>query len=752
MAAVRVDERADFTFQAADLDTEVLRVVRFRGHEGVSQLGRFEIELTSKDPDVDFDALVGEKACLAWKGMAETRWVHGIVSHFEITGHGGRLTYYSARLVPRLWLFTRRAQSRIFQNLATPDILKQVFEKGGLASDEFKISLKRAYKPRKYCVQYRETDFDFASRLMEEEGIFYFFKHTEDGHLLMVADEASVHEAITGESALPYRPADDGMTGGESILGFRYRRSVRTGLVTLREFDFKKPSLDMTTDAKADKWKDLERYDYPGEYHDNALGKDLVKIRLEEEQARREWGEGEGNCRHLAPGHLFELEQYSRDAVNQKYLLTEVQHWGNQPQAAEEEAGESRSAEGPTYHNRFQCIPSARPFRPERTTPRPRVEGPQTAIVTGPSGEEIHTDEYGRVKVRFFWDRSGVTDDKSSCWIRVSQGWGGAGWGGMYIPRVGHEVIVEFIEGDPDRPLITGRVYNGENPPPYGLPGAKTQSTIKSNSSPGGGGSNEIRFEDAAGSEEVFVHAQKDMNQVVGNDRTREVGNDETIHVANNRKKTVDVDQSETIGANKTISVGSNHDETIGANMTLKVAADCTENIGSNRTITIGSALTETVLAAAAQVVGAAKNTTVGGAFSIMVGGDMDAKIGGSSSETIAKDQSSKVGGKRGAQVGGDDTQEIGGKKGVTVKGALSITTDAEGLLKAKADLGIISDADVAIKGKNIVVGGKDQIVLECGSASITLKKSGDILVKGKKIEIKGSGDVILKGSNVKAN
>ena len=740
MAAV--DARADYTFAAGELDVEVLRVTSFRGVEGISQLGTFHVELCSDDPDVDFDALVGEKACLAWKGLEETRWLHGIVAEFEITGHGRALTYYSARIVPKMWLLTRRWQSRIFQNLATADILKKVFEAGGLASDDFKIKLKRSYKPRKYCVQYRESDMDFASRLMEEEGIFYWFEHTEDGHLLRVADDASAHETITGEATLPFLPGDEGQTVGESISSFRYGRAVRTGLVTMREFDFRKPSLDMTTDSPADKWKELERYDYPGDYHNTGLGKELVKIRLEEEQTWRDGADAESTCRMIAPGHTFTLELHKRDALNQEYLVTEARHWGTQPQAAEEDSDEDQTLEDLTYQNEFECMPKSRPFRPARVTPRPRVEGPQTAIVTGPSGEEIHTDEFGRVKVRFFWDRSGVNDDKSSCWIRVSQGWSGAGWGSILIPRIGHEVIVEFLEGDPDRPLITGRVYNGENPVPYGLPGSKTQSTVKSNSTPGGGGSNEIRFEDAKGSEEVYVHAQKDANIVVENDRTRKVGHDETwevgndqtgtvkhdqkLTVNNNRTKRVDVDQSESVGGNKTIDVSGNHTEAIHKSKKVNVTLGHTEVVNAYQSITVGGARMLKVGAAFTQTVVGLKSTTVGAAMSVKVSRNYTVKVNGNRKTDIGKNYDEKV--------KGTHTEFV--------------------------------DGDFVLHAKNVELMAEEKILISVGKASITMEKDGTIQISGKKMNFKGtdmtidgskldvkmSGDIVQKASNIKQN
>lgn len=740
MAAV--DARADYTFAAGDLDVDVLRVTAFRGVEGISQLGHFQVDLVSDDPDVDFDALVGEKACLTWKGVEDTRWLHGIVNRFEVTGQGRALTYYSARVVPRLWLLTRRHQSRIFQDQATPDILQKVFKEGGLSTDEFKISLKRSYKPRKYCVQYRESDMDFASRLMEEEGIFYFFEHTEDGHLLRIGDDASAHVAIAGEPTLSYLPGDEGQTAGEAVSSFRFGRAVRTGKVTLREFDFRKPSLDMTTEAPADKWKDLERYDYPGEYHNTGLGKELVKIRLEEEQAGREEGEAESTCRLVAPGQTFTLDLHRRDALNQEYVVTEVRHWGTQPQAAEEDNVGGDAREEATYHNEFDCIPKSRPYRPERSTPRPRVEGPQTAIVTGPSGEEIHTDEFGRIKVRFFWDRSGVKDDKSSCWVRVSQGWAGTGWGSIHIPRVGQEVVVEFLEGDPDRPLITGRVYNGESPVPYGLPGAKTRSTIMSNSTPGGGGSNEIRFEDAKGSEEIYVHAQKDNNIVVENDRTRKVGHDETweigndqtgtvkhdqkLTVNNNRTKRVDVDQSESIGGNKTIDVEGNHTETIHKSKKVNVTLGHTEVVNAYQSITVGGARMLKVGAAFTQTVVGLKSTTVGGALTVKVSRNYTEKVNGNRKTEIGKNYDEKV--------KGTHTEFV--------------------------------DGDFVLHAKNLELMAEDKILISVGQATITMEKDGTIQINGKKINVKGtdigmdgskltqkmSGDIIQKGSNIKQN
>lgn len=743
MPVVRVTDRADFLFEAGGYDAEVLRVARFHGTEGLSQLSRFEIELTSTDPDIDMDALVGEKACLSWKGMEETRWVHGIVSSFELTGFGRSLSYYAARLVPRVWLLTRRAHSQMFQNMKTPEILAQVLEEGGVPTDEFKITAKRSYKPRKVCIQYRESDIDFLFRLMEEEGIFYFFEHTEDGCVMHLSDDASVHQEIAGTATIPYHPAQDGNIGGESISTFRFGRSVRTGLVTLRDFDFKKPSLDLTMETAAEKWKELEIYDYPGAYPDTGLAKEYVKLRLEEEQVGREVGEGDGNARLMTPGYKFTLEGFKREDVNKEYVITSVHHWGSQPQAGEEEATSNAADGEPTYQNSFRCIPSTRPFRPQRVTPRPVVDGPQTAVVTGPDGSEIHCDEFGRVKVHFHWDRSGIMDDKSSGWIRVSQGMSGAGFGSMHIPRIGHEVIVSFLEGDPDQPVITGRVYNGENPNPYDLPAMKTQSTMKSNTTPGGGGSNEIRFEDAAGSEEVYIHAQKDKNVVVENDHTRTVNSHETIHVVKNRDKSVDIDQSETIGKNKKISVGANHDEKIGGDKTMDVTGSHKETIHGSKKVNVTLGHTEVVNLFQNITIGGAKMLKVGAAYTQTIVGLMSETVGAAKKVKVSRNYDEIVNGNRRTKIKKNYEEEVKGTHTENITG------------------------DFVLHAKNIELMAEEKMFISVGGkAMITLTKDGKFVVEGKDMDVKGkdisvegaklnekmSGDITQKASKIKQN
>ncbi|MBW2661806.1 MAG: type VI secretion system tip protein VgrG, partial [Deltaproteobacteria bacterium] len=404
------------------------------------------------------------------------------------------------------------------------------------------------------------------------------------------------------------------------------------------------------------------------------------------------------------------------------YVMTSVNHGATEP------VGGSGQESGQSYANSFTCIPFDVPYRPPRLTPKPVVEGAQTAIVVGPAGEEIYPDEHGRVKVQFHWDREGTNDENSSCWIRVSQVWAGAGWGAMHIPRIGQEVIVDFLEGDPDRPIITGRVYHGTNTPPYSLPDEKTKSTIKSDSSLGGGGSNEIRFEDKKGEEEIYLHGQKDWTIAIENDKNQTVGHDETLLVENDRDKIVKNNQSESIDVNKSISVGGSHDEAIKGNMSQMVSSAKTETIILAKALSIGGAYQVSVGAAMNETVGGAKMIEVGAFEGEAVGGNKSETIGGSKSLSIGKGLTEKVGKSQSVEITENLDEKVGGKHIEQVS------------------------KEYAVNAKKIQLMAEDQIVLKTGKAEIVMKKNGDIMVKGKKIQIKGSGDVIIKGSKIKEN
>jgi len=575
MPVFRSAGEADFIFRAQDYQGD-LRVVRFSGREVVSELFRFNLQLASEDGDIDFESVVGKPAILTIFGEEGERYINGLVFRFKQVGQKGRFTIYSAELVPFFWMISHRHTSRIFQNKSVPDIISQVFDEAGIISDQYRFALQNQYEPRESCVQYRESEFHFLSRLMEEEGIFYFFEHTDENHVMVISDNTSVHIPIAEPSTVIFHGTTGAVPSEEHIFRYHYAEEVRPGKVMLQDFDFQNPSLNLMADSQADINTELEFYDYPGEYSSPDKGAHLASLRLEELQVNRKRGKGKSVCRRFMPGYRFSLDLHARSLFNQEYLLTRVYHKAAQPQVLEEHAPDEETS----YENDFECIPALIVFRPPRVTPRPLVNGVQTAIVVGPSGEEIYTDEYGRVKVQFHWDREGKNDENSSCWIRVGQAWAGSGWGAIFIPRIGQEVIVDFLEGDPDQPIITNCVYHGTNPPPYGLPDEKTKSSIKSNSSKGGGGFNEIRFEDMKDKEQVFFHAEKDQDVRVKNDAKEWIGKDRHLIVTG--------DQFEQVDGDKPLTAKGNQNEKVDGTISVESGMDIQKKAGMNYALDAG--------------------------------------------------------------------------------------------------------------------------------------------------------------------
>jgi type VI secretion system secreted protein VgrG len=547
------------------LGDDALLLNSFTGREAMSRLFCFNLDLLSEKKSISFKDIIGQKVTIKVQlsdGSSE-RYFNGYVSRFAQSGTDVNFTHYQMEVVPWLWFLTRNANCRIFQNMTVPDIIQKVFSDAGFGSD-FKNSLAAAYDPLEYCVQYRETDFNFVSRLMEQNGISYFFKHEEDDHTLVMADSPSAHSVCQVQSSVRYAPTIAKQNVEDVVTSWQLEQELRTGKCSLNDYNFETPSTKLvvseSTVVNIGGNGKYELYDYPGDHATQSEGTAVAKIRMQEEEAGHLVGSGSSNCRTMATGYLFDLQEHTLEKANQSYLLTEVQHTASAAGAYTSDGGDGQ------YSNRFTCIESTTPVRPARLTPKPFVQGPQTAVIVGPSGEEIYVDKYGRVKVQFFWDREGKFNDKSSCWIRVSQPWAGKNWGAMFIPRITQEVIVSFIEGDPDRPIITGRVYNAEQTVPYTLPDNSTRSTMKSSSSKGGGSANfnELRFEDKAGSEQLFMNAQKDMDVNVKND-LREA-------VANNRSLVVTKDQTESVGGDFHSDITGNSNQKVGGNYSLQVA------------------------------------------------------------------------------------------------------------------------------------------------------------------------------------
>jgi len=603
------------------LGADAFLLVGVRGKEGLSTLFRFEFDcLAENSTEVAFEKLLGQKATATIRlTEGESRYVSGIVSRVSQESRDQTFTTYRLEVVPQFWLLNRRRQCRVFQYLPVPDILKKV-----LAGLDVSYEIQGTFEPREYCVQYRETDFEFASRLMEDEGIYYFFKHTSSGHTLVLANTPQSHPE-TEPSEVIYEEITGGNRPEERILSWEKVQELRSGKATLWDHSFELPGKNLEAEKNivetvqagtvSHKFKvggndKLEIYDYPGGYanrfdginrgggespaelqkifQDNAR---TVGIRMQEEAAHGLAIRGDSSCPRLTGGYRFKLERhFNADGV---YVLTGVEHRATL-------RGDYRSSGAEVnleYANTFSCVPLALPFRPPRVTPIPHVHGAQTALVVGPAGEEIYTDKYGRIKVQFPWDRQGTNDGDSSCWVRVATPWAGKQWGMIHLPRVGQEVLVDFVDGDVDHPIVVGSVYNAEQMPPYKLPDNKTQSGVKSRSSLAGtpANFNEIRFEDKMGSEQVVIHAEKDQEIGVEHDETHWVGHDRTKNIDNDETTTVKHDRTETVGNNETITINGQRTEAVSKDETISIGGGRTETVAKDESISIAGGRTTAV-------------------------------------------------------------------------------------------------------------------------------------------------------------
>ncbi|MDG9779896.1 type VI secretion system tip protein VgrG [Metapseudomonas otitidis] len=580
------------------------KVLAFTGHEALNQPFRFDIELVSERSRLDLESLLHKPAFLAF--TPDGRGVHGQVFGIAVGEIGNRLTHYHLTLVPRLAYLALRHNQRIFQHLSVPQIIGQVLEDHGILADAYRFRLgPKAPPPRDYCTQYDESDLHFISRLCEEEGLHFHFEHQPDSHLLVFGEDASAFPKLGRPVAYL---ANTGQVADEPVIKrFGLRMEARTLRVTRRDYFFEKPRLLMEaahTPQDDLPQSDLEDYDYPGRFTERDRGRRLA--RQAQERHRRDYrlADGDSDEPRLVSGHLLNLSDHPKQEWNDLWLITALHHEGKQPQVLEEFAsidGMVKSAKGTLlgaaqkalgvslpgtsqpatpdsdfkqgYRNRFQAIPWDVPARPDLKHPKPRVLGSQTAVVTGPKGEEIHCDRHGRIKVQFHWDREGQADEHTSCWLRVASSWAGNAYGAIAIPRIGMEVLVTFLEGDPDQPLVTGCLYHGVHQPPYELPANKTRTLLKTDSSPGGGGYNELRIEDRKGQEQIYIHAQRDWDENIEHDQKIRVGNqrhdrvegsvyseflgeqNHTLH--KDRKTELKLDDHLTVGNEQHIQIGA---------------------------------------------------------------------------------------------------------------------------------------------------------------------------------------------------
>jgi type VI secretion system secreted protein VgrG len=563
------------------LGDDVLVVRSITVQEQISRLFQIEAELSCDDGALDFDQVVGHNVTLRLEvGEKGTRYFNGFISRFVQLANRGRYAHYHATIVPWLWFLTRTADCRMFQQKTVSDIIEAVFKAQGFT--DYQLKLTGTYSPKEYCVQYRETDFNFVSRLMEQAGIHYYFEHENGKHTLVLADSASAHTTFPEYDEITFHESEKGVSTKEFITDWTIEKKVQPVAYAVNDFNFETPKTSLLSNSNVTRQHgaaQFEIYDYPGEYAVHGDGDQLAQVRIDELQTQFETLRGQATARGIAAGHTFTLKSHPRKDQNREYLVTGM---SLQADAGEYATGGER---GEFFSCNFTVIDTKQNFQPARVTPKPVVQGPQTAMVAGTKGEEIYTDQYGRVKVLFHWDRYSNADENSSCWIRVSQEWAGKKWGAIYLPRIGQEVIVEFLEGDPDRPIITGRVYNAETMPPYPLPAQQTKSTLKSNSSKGGNGFNEIRFEDKKGSEQIFIHGEmnqdirikNDCMEWIGNDRHLVVIKDQNEHVENNRNETVDADHKEKIGKDRHLQVVGKEAKSVGGSLSLTVSGDVIE-------------------------------------------------------------------------------------------------------------------------------------------------------------------------------
>jgi len=574
------------------LGKDAFLLTGFDGNEFISDLFEFQIEVISEDLEVKPDSIVGKTATITIQND-HSRVFHGYISSFtygEIKS--GNIRQYRMTMVPWLWFLSKTNNHRIFQEKNTKEIVSQVFQDHGFTDFDFRAPGGRK---REYCIQHNESDLHFVSRLLEEEGISYYFKHEESKHTLILVDQKNAYDEFA-ETNLEY---SNGSSPNEQITRWEHLYNFKKGQWSYADYNFKEPTKKLfsntkTTSKFADNGK-FEHYEYPGLY-DFGIGNDLVKVRLDAEEAGINTVSGSSDCSTFYAGGKFKVDKHDNAGEKGEYIVVSIQHKAYDSTYFSGQDGSSG------YGNNFICIPSSVHFRPEAVHQRPVMRGPQSAIVTGPAGEEIYVDELGRIKVQFYWDREGNNDENTTCYIRVMQAWAGAQWGASFIPRIGHEVIVDFIDGDPDRPIITGTVYNGKNKPPFDT---KTKSGIRTRSTKGGSAANcnELIFDDKKGAEQIFIHAEYNMDTevendetlTVDNDRTKTIKHDENSTIENDRNKTVNNNQTETIKNNKTIDVGNDHQESIVNNANIEIGGNSVLTISKNSNVNVTKDLTEVV-------------------------------------------------------------------------------------------------------------------------------------------------------------
>jgi type VI secretion system secreted protein VgrG len=675
----------------------------FQGKETLGIPYRYDLTLLSHDAEIPVDKVLGQSLTVHLRLPLGERVFNGIVTYFAKTGYAMNHARYAVVVNPKLSLFDYTRDCHIFFDSEAPDLVKEVLAKRGFS--DVKVPLNGSYRKREYCVQYRETDLNFIQRLLEEDGIYYFFKHEDGKQTLVLADSATPHTTVPGYESILYLPKEHKMAiEEEHFWSLRVAGSLFPGDYTVvRGYDYQKHRATQVQFGKMPSQEpqpgaDFEDYDYPGGFSEEPDAEEEASVRMQVDLVANTLIEVEGNTMGLGVGDLITLRKplsisddfnpfWSQADFKKEYIITSATYAISINQY---ESGDVAESDEP-FKATYTLLDSQTQYRPQRTAVKPRIEGPQTALVVGPSGDEIYTDKFGRVKVQFDWDRLGKRNEDASCWVRVAQVWAGNKWGAIHIPRIGHEVMVEFLDGDPDRPIVTGRVYNTDCMPPYPLPDNKTQSGIKSHSSKGGSDSNfnEIRFEDLKGKEELHLQAEKDMSTLVKHNQSTSVGADRSVSVGGNHSVSVTGTQSTTVTKDET--------QTYKANRTMKVTGKNDDEVTDTHTANYKNTRTETVKTL--------DKLTVNG-------GDKIVEVHGKYDNTV-------------------DTEFKVTKSGTS----LTVTDDC--VLNATGKMDFHNPGTSVVgEGTKLALSGNAEVTITCGAASISLKSDGTIEITGQTVKI----------------
>jgi type VI secretion system secreted protein VgrG len=791
---------------------------RIAGHEVLSRPSHYELTVLSKESNLKPSDILGYNFDLIidFKDKADAshqRHCTGHATRFIRMGEIGRYYRYQITLQSWFGLLKKRINSRILQDKKIVDNLEEVFADSPIKAFK-KLEAGHVIAPHaihRYCVQFEESDYQFASRLMEEEGIYYWFDaHKEPGTMLLSDTSSAAHDKLPAIDTLSYVPNGVSDARFNEITHWSSARSFSSGKYASTDSDFKAIKSRLKAD-KADpdenELADLEIFEFSGDYWRHSDTGERANIRMQELSSQRQRHWAHTAWPDVAPGKTFTFKNAPEQEDDGDYLIAAcsfiISHSGYEGINSQDQDGNAGAfssqfqaaltqdpinaidAISATHYTQLldsspdfnpaarkgragssqrafilTVIPADEAWTPPRQTPKVKMPGPQSAIVVGPAGEEIHADDFGRVKVHFHWDRYDESNEKSTAYIRVNQPWAGKNWGGYFIPRIGQEVIVDFLNGDPDRPIIMGRVYNDDQPIPFE---SHTQSGFRTRSTPGGSPANcnEFRFDDKKGAEQVYLHAEKnqdisvenDETHTVGHDRTKTIDNDETNHIKHDRTETVDnnetitvgVDRKESVGNNETIAVGVNRTETVGANESINIGANRTIAVGASETATVALQRTHTVGINETIAIGAAQEIAIGAMQSVAIGANQTVNVGVNQSTSVGANQSTDVGANRSIEVGANLSTKVGADESRAVGGGRSTQVGKDDAIKV---------------GKNFVLDAGDSISLKTGSASITMKKDGTIIIKGKDIKIDGSGkinikassDIVMKGSKILQN